>query len=460
MTDDGNSGFGILRLTKFLIVLLVTFVPVSCITWLLSLVPFGSATMKGQALILSGICFFAGSCALIFSKPSKEKGLLWLSGFVVAVGAIIIAGVQALYALVIEFPLQSIVIIGLPLTLLMVWTLQKEAAVEELHPVQQDTLGISLSRVVIKKEIVIGAVELTEFPESHLLDMEASEQQNQPFYKILRVMMLANYPLALRYQRIKRRVRVFYLTWAKTESQLKENLDTLEDSIKGTLTGFKRKRHARFHGPTISPLASVATSYLLGEPLSIEDPKQDKDAINVVAEVLLGMEDGIIQISAIPRRSSDRELKSLEKEYQSETERSQLTVSTPQSTLFSGEVQKSTTRVNERAVRNADSLKLQIARMSNSHLCEVEVSATCWDRDPEIAKQNSKKLLGMLRGSLVPADSTQQQTIETRLKPNEATRVIEGETIGKTTLLSLGEASVYFSLEMTSESQSLTTPHS
>jgi len=98
--------------------------------------------------------------------------------------------------------------------------------------VQQDTLGISLSRVVIKKEIVIGAVELTEFPESHLLDMEASEQQNQPFYKILRVMMLANYPLALRYQRIKRRVRVLYLTWAKTESQLKENLDTLEDSIR------------------------------------------------------------------------------------------------------------------------------------------------------------------------------------------------------------------------------------
>jgi hypothetical protein len=446
VSDEGSSGFGILRLTKFLIVLLVTLAPASLITWLLSLVPFGSGALKGQAVILSGLCFFTGSCALIFSKPSKEKGLLWLSGFLIAVGAIVFTGVQALYMWAIAFPLQSIVILGIPLTLIMVWALQKESAAEEVQPVSQDPLGISLSRLVIKKEHVIGAVELTEFPESHLLDKEASEQQNQPFYKILRVMMLSNYPLALRYQRIKRKIRVFYLTWARDETQLEENLDTLEDTVKANLTGFKQKRHTRFHGPTINPLATVAISYLLGEPLSIEDPKQDKDAINVLAEVLLGMEDGIIQISAIPRRSSDRELKSLEKEYQSETERSQLTVSTPQSTLFSGEVQKSTTSINERAVRNADSLKLQIARMSNSHLCEVEVSATCWDRDPETAKRNSKKLLGMLRGSLVPADSTQQQTIETRLKPNEATRVIEGETIGKTTLLSLGEASAYFSL--------------
>ncbi|MHA2058157.1 MAG: ATP-binding protein, partial [Candidatus Thorarchaeota archaeon] len=410
------------------------------------LVPFGSAALKGQAVILSGVCFFAGSCALIFSKPSKEKGLLWLSGFVVAVGASIITGVQALYVWAIAFPLQSILILGLPLTLLVIWALQKEATTDDVQPVPQDPLGISLSRLVIKRDVVIGAVELVEFPESHLQDKESNEQKNQPFYKILRVMMLANYPLALRYQRIKRRLRVFYLTWARNETKLEENLDTLEDTIKANLTGFKRKRHVRFQGPTISPLASIATSYLLGEPLSIEEPKQDKDAINVLAEVLLGMEDGIIQISAIPRRSSDRALKALEKQYQSETESSQLTVSTPQSTLFSGEVQKSTTSINERAVRNAESLQLRIARLSNSHLCEVEVAATCWDRDSDKAKKNSRMLIEILRGTLFPADPKQNQTIETKSKPNEAIRVVEGETIGKTTLLSFGEASVYFSI--------------
>ena len=165
-----------------------------------------------------------------------------------------------------------------------------------------------------------------------------------------------------------------------------------------------------------------------------------------MAEVLLGMDDGIVQISAIPRRSSDRAIKALEKQYQSETERSQLTVSTPQTTLLSGEVQRSTTRINDRAVRNADSLQRRIARLSNSHLCEVEVSTTCWDKDPDKAKKDSRKLLEILRGTLFPADPKQNQTIETRTKPNEATRVIEGETIGKTTLLSFGEASVYFSL--------------
>ena len=59
----------------------------------------------------------------------------------------------------------------------------------------------------------------------------------------------------------------------------------------------------------------------------------------------------------------------------------------------------------------------------------------------------------MLRGSLAPADKTQQQTIETRVKPNEATRIIEGETMGKTTLLSLDEASVYFALARNDQNQ-------
>ena len=127
---------------------------------------------------------------------------------------------------------------------------------------------------------------------------------------------------------------------------LEKNLDTLEDAVKGILTGFKRKRHTRFQGPTISPLATVSTSYLLGEPLSIDDSKQDRDAIKALAEVLLGMENGIVQISATPKRSSERALKSLEKQYKSATESSQLTVSTPQSTLFSGEVQRSTTSIN------------------------------------------------------------------------------------------------------------------
>lgn len=446
MSDDGGSGFGILRLTKLLIALLGTLAPASFVTWLLFLVPFGSAALKGQAVILSGVCFFAGSCALLFSKPSKEKGLLWLSGFVVVVGAVIITGVQALYVWAITFPLQSILILGLPFTLLMIWALQKEAATDDVQPVSQDPLGISLSRLVIKREYVIGAVELTELPESHLLDEESNEQQKQPFYSILRVMMLANYPLALRYERIKRKVRVFYLTWAKNETQLAENLDTLEDTIKGNLSGFKRRRHPRFHGPTINPLAAVATSYLLGEPLSIEDPKQHTDAMTVLAEVLLGLDDGIIQISAIPRRSSDRAIKALEKQYQLETERSQLTVSTPQTTLFSGEVQKSTTRIDDRAVRKAASTQRKIARLSNSHLCEVEVSATCWDKDPDKAKKDSRKLLEILRGTLFPADPEQNQTIETRSKPNEAVRVVDGETIGKTTLLSFDEASVYFSI--------------
>jgi hypothetical protein len=382
MSDEGNSGFGILRLAKFLIALLGTLIPASFTAWLLFIVPFGSTQMKGQAVILSGVCFFAGSCALLFSKPSKEKGLVWLSGFLVVIGAIIFTGIQALYTLAIEFPIQTLAIIGLPLTLLMMLALQKEAATEEAQHLHQDTLGISLSRMIIKKEIVIGAVELTEFPEEHLLNKDSDQSKHQPFYNILRVMVLANFPVALRYERVRNKIRVLYLTWAKNDVDLSENLETLADTVKGNLSGFKRKVHNRFHGPTINPLATPVTTYLLGEPLTVDDTRQRINAMSVMAEVLLGLQDGIVQISAIPKRSSDRAVKSLEKRYRAESERAQMTTSKPKSTLLSGEIQESKTRTDMGAVRKAESLQIQIERLSNSHLCEVEVSATCWEPRP------------------------------------------------------------------------------
>jgi hypothetical protein len=98
------------------------------------------------------------------------------------------------------------------------------------------------------------------------------------------------------------------------------------------------------------------------------------------------------------------------------------------------------------AVKRTRSLEIEIERLSNSHLCEVEVSATCWDSDPRIAEKHSRKLARVLRGTLIPADPLKHISIETRTNLHEAKKLIEGETNGKTTLLSLEEASVYFSL--------------
>jgi len=443
MSDKRNSGFGLNA--KFFFVLLGTLIPLSISLWLLSIVPFGSPEVKGPALLLSGVCFFLGSFALLFSRPTKEKGLLWLSGFIVTIGAVVFASVEGLFQIVLLYPNETLAVVSLSFTYLITLYFLRAPVSKRSPPLKQE-VGISISRMVMKKKFMIGAVELAEFPEEHLRNKETDLSHYQPFYNILRVMILANFPVALRYERVRNKMRVLYLTWAKDDVGLSENIGTLADTVKGNLSGFKRKIHTRFHGPTIDSMATAVTSYLLREPLSIEVPRQRKDAMTVMADVLLGMPGGVIQISAIPKRSSNRAVKALEKQYRAESERSQLTISKARTSLLSGEVQESKTRTDMGAVRKADSLQRQITRLSNSHLCEVEVSATCWAKDPQIAERDSRKLIGVLRGTLIPADPECDLSIETRNKTNETSRLIEGELIGKTTLLSLDEASVYFSI--------------
>jgi len=445
MSDEKKSDVGWI-ITKLCFVLVAALIPSQISLWLLSIVPFGTAQLKFQALFLSSVCFFLGSFALTFSQVSKNKVIVWLSGFVITIGAIVIAGILVLIQIALLYPIETLVIVGIPSTILSL-VLRKRVvpSTPEGSSIPQ-SIGVTISRRAIKKERLIGAVELTEFPEEHLLNRDSERSMYQPFFNILRVMVLSNFPVALRYERVRNKMRVLYLTWAKNGVELSENLETLADTVKGNLTGFKRKIHNRFHAPKINPLATPVTTYLFGEPLTVDDTHQRIDAMTVMAEVLLGMSGGIIQVSVTPRRSSDRAVKSLEKQYRAESERAQLTISKPRSTLLSGKVQESKTRTDMGAVRKAESLQIQIERLSNRHLCEVEVSATCWDKDPKIAERHSKKLIGVLRGTLTPADPQSHLTIETRNKPPEVKRLIEGETIGKTTLLSLQEASVYFSL--------------
>ncbi|MHA3961936.1 MAG: ATP-binding protein [Candidatus Thorarchaeota archaeon SMTZ1-45] len=443
--SEEKSGAGSV-ITKLCLVLMATLLPSYISLWLLTIVPFGPAQLKLQAFLLSGVIFFLGSCTLAFSQISKYKIILWLSGFVITIGAIIVGGVLLLIQIALLYPFETIMIAGIVTALLLLWYGQRVPSSPPESPSIPQSVGIAISQRVIKKDCLVGAVELTEFPEEHLLNKDPDQSKYQPLFNILRVMVLSNFPVGLRYERVRNKMRVLYLTWARKDAELSESLETLADTVKGNLSGFKRKVHARFYAPTISPFATSVTTYLLGEPLTVDDPRQRIDAITVMMEVLLGLQNGIVQFWAIPKRSSNRAVQSLGKQYKTESERAQLTISKPRSILLSGEVQESKTRTDMEAVKKAESLQIQIDRLSNSHLCEVEVSATCWDRDAAIAEKYSRKLAGVLRGTLIPADPQNHLSIETQKSPQEANRLIEGEIVGRTTLLSLEEASVYFSL--------------
>jgi hypothetical protein len=445
MSDETKPGIG-LNITKLFSVVLATLLPSYLSLWLLTIAPFGPAQLKLQAFLLSCVIFFLGSCSLIFSRISKNKVILWLSGFIITFGAIIVGVALLVFQIVFLYPLETAVIAGIPAALLLLWYSQRTSSKTSEGQSIPQSVGIAISQRVIKKERLIGAVELTEFPEEHLLTKDPDVSKYQPFFNILRVMILSDFPVGLRYERVRNKMRVLYLTSAKNDTELSENLETLADTVKGSLSGFRLRVHKRFHAPTINPLATPVTTYLLGAPLTVDDPRQSLRAVTTMAEVLLGLQNGVVQIWAKPKRSSGRELQALERQYRAESERAQLTISKPRSTLLSGEVQESKTRTDMGAIKKTESLQVQINRLSNSHLCEVEVSATCWDRDQVIAEKHSKKLAGVLRGTLIPADPQDHFSIETRKDTHESKTLIEGESVGKTTLLSLEEASVYFSL--------------
>jgi hypothetical protein len=312
-----------------------------------------------------------------------------------------------------------------------------------------EILKAGLSKLLTSgKEFAVGAVEVAQFPEGYFTE-EKNEQKHRPFYNILRVLTYANIPGAIRYQRIHRKTRVLYLTWTYDPLELHENMETLIDAVKGALPEFKLRVHSQFQGPTIGQNLVVVRSHILGEPLSIEDPQQTKDVMTGVAEILQSLTDGIIQISFMPKRPSERKRRSLESKYREEMECAQRTVSSTRTTLLSGEIQESVTKFDKRAEQNAESLQIQIKRMSHSHLCEVEVTTLCWGQSKKSAERNAKRLIEVIRGPLLPADPRKELSIQTKkVRPQDVSKVMRGMPMGKSTLLSLDEACVYLPLPL------------
>ncbi|MFW9842135.1 MAG: hypothetical protein ACFFES_14655 [Candidatus Thorarchaeota archaeon] len=296
------------------------------------------------------------------------------------------------------------------------------------------------------REFFVGAVEITQFPEEYFVDKN-EDRPHKPFYNILRALTLSNIPGALRYQRVDNNTRILYITWTTELIQLPNNIQTLTDAIKATLPDFKFKTHSRFNGPSTDSRMVYVLSHLVGEPLTIEDPQQNGDLMTAVAEVLQGMSDAIIQISFTPKTPSDRARKSLENKYRQAMAQAQMTVSSPQSTLFSGEIQQSVTKVDSRAAQEAESIQKKIKRLSHSHVCDTEVTIISWELTKKIAENMAGRLMTVLRGNLIPADKRNDfRTMTKKVKPQQVPKLLKGIPIGKSTIMSLEEACVFLPL--------------
>ena len=231
LSDESKSGPNIIVVTKFLFALIGTLIPVSITITILDLVPFLSAQLKAQATILSALCFFAGSMAVLFSKPSIQKALIWLSGFIIAVGAAVIAGTQILFLTAVTYPTETLMFIGVPALIIVVLILQRLPEAQEAVK-DSPLVEVISSKIVKGGQTLIGGVELSEFPESHMsktTDQTTETSWYHPFYKILRIMTLARAPLALRVERVKSKNEGLEKVLSQTKSDLVDSKAMVEE---------------------------------------------------------------------------------------------------------------------------------------------------------------------------------------------------------------------------------------
>jgi hypothetical protein len=447
MSNEDKSPNGFATITRGFIVVVMTMIPVQITGWMFALAVFVDGTVRAYTYLLSIGCFLGGSALIVFYKPSKKNIVVWLSGFALAAGSLLLSWFLFLIVIVLSYPVETLVCLTLIGSVVVYFRSAYFSPKENGISTSQTSELFSFSKLPLSKQLLISGYELKEIPESHLqLATEALEppRRYKKFLDILRALTLADIPVALRIERTNGKTRVFYLTWAKRESVLAAHVTLLEDSLMGNLSGMRFIACPRFEGIRLRESQEKAVSILYGEPLSIESDGQGEDALTVMAKVLQSMPNGIIQISSTPKRSNSREIRKLEEKYAAEVQRSEQVVSVPRTSLFSGDTQESTTRVDSQAQQKAISLRKQIDRLRQRHLCEVQVNALCWDSNRVRAEENSRRLISTLRGNLAPADYEHALSIETDSKKVAAAQLLRGEPVGKATLLSLSEAIIYF----------------
>ncbi|MFW9806327.1 MAG: ATP-binding protein [Candidatus Thorarchaeota archaeon] len=299
-------------------------------------------------------------------------------------------------------------------------------------------------------EIQVGVVEVAEIPEDYL-KMSETEKHNtnyrQSFRSIIRGMIHEKVPVGLRLERINGKTRVLLLTWTRKTDGLSKNLIALTTTASAFLPKFILSKPEKYMKLDASLETHGVTACLLGEPTTPDETVQQSvqvDPMDAVGEVLQSLENVILQISIEPTKSSKRNVRGLEREYENAMERSQRMVSSPG--FLSPDSQQSTTRVSASASRSAERLSRQIKRMSSQYLGKVTVTVTHWSRDKKYAETKARQVMSILMSGVTPADKEEDLRVVIKKKRKDFEKVLAGIPVGDQTILTPEETVTYFAL--------------
>ncbi|MFW9912915.1 MAG: ATP-binding protein [Candidatus Thorarchaeota archaeon] len=365
---------------------------------------------------------------------------------VYGIGLLIAAGALAVAVLSVEVVVVLIGVAGV-IGFMAYTELTSRGENDEATEIQASMTSRFLQWTGQESPMLVGAIEVVEFPEAHLYNNSRTKERLDrytPFLGVVRAMRSAGLAVGLRVERVQRKNRMFYLTRAPTLEALSEGLSKLESTLKTQLREFKCRRVGELPPKIDVANQTCFSAMVVGVPLSITDSRQSVDGLTSVVDSLHEMENGIVQIWAGPYQSGLFETWLARREFEEEDRKSRRTNSTSYGGILSGSGQESFIEVDTVASTKAKNLKRQLTRFESKSAVEVGVFTTSWDSRLGRAEQNAMLLGHTLVSSILSAELESVLEVKPLKKRQDSLRLIQGQLIGKPTLMLDLEAGAFF----------------
>jgi hypothetical protein len=456
MNEEAKSDPWMSWCAKGFILLILTVLPVMGILSLLLFVTWIPPDWIGGTLLVSGLVFLIGAAILMTSKNIRLWGYSLLAGFLFCAGCMVAATLQLL--LLIPVPvfgnaLYAVVILvtGTIFTLGLFWPVKEPP---RFGSVGSTGLVTTASKIMGQKqgfeiglfdrqEETILAIGLIEIPHEYVYAEDERAilrdiiEQSQSIAR-----SLSSVAFGWNIQRSSGTTRVVYFTFSKEERKSEYDRKRLDDALQHNLRGFGFESIGTYSGPELKQSEVGSAAIITGVPLSFKDESQKQDPLETMAGVLQSLENGMFQVFIEPFKMSDSQLRSLERNYRREVERSETTIS-KESSGWLGKHQESRTIVNSRAKKQAEILERQIKRLSNPNLHKVTLTVLSWGQEIEQVEQDTQRLVSGLVGGLRPDNDEDEYRVQYRRKRKDIVRLMRGLPVGPSSILTSDEVAGY-----------------
>ncbi len=428
-----------------------SFLPALVFTQVLRFNPFMPEALKSIGVLASVVLFGAGVGAGLYYSDWRVVKYTGPLGALVPTGVLVMSLVLSIgdFILPVIGPewVFSLATIALLLGVIIYSEVSSKDPKEESTVEAPSIVSKMFRWFGLEHATFIGAIEVVEYPESHLQDNSRQFERMDrysPFLSVLRGMRSGGLQVGFRMERAMRKNRMFYLTRAPNPDLLNESLDALESVLSTHLRSYRLERIGEYV-PDIDVSGKTCFSTRIeGEPLSIEDLRQSTDGLTAAVETLHEMDNGIIQVWADPLEASWLEKWSARNEFEAEDRKRSRTRTRTVGGILSGGGQQSFIEVDTSAATKAGRLNRRLVRVTSEDSVELGVFTTSWDSRPARAERNATLLGHSIVSSFHSADYENVLKVKPLKKRRDSIRLLKGHPVGRPTQMLATEAAVFF----------------